>query len=54
VKYKVESIATNELQRNMIREIEKENRLVKICTYHMATLYLKNIILLIRVGKKNI
>lgn len=40
---KVESMANNELQRNMMREREREKeiRLVNICTYQMATLYLK-------------
>jgi adenylate kinase len=31
---KVESMANDELQRDIIREIEKENRLVKIYTYY--------------------
>jgi len=48
---KVESMAKDELRVDTIRKIEKENRLVKICTYHMVMLYLKNITPLIEVGK---
>lgn len=50
---KVESIANDELRRDIIWEIENENRLVKIYTYHIAMLYLKNIRPLIKVGNRN-